>query len=152
MSDLDKLAVLCVVTALSLVQIPLDLRFHQLSRGATLFATATILVIGGIDALLSRLWSALVVATCLSLFVCGCYGLLHRVSPRSLGFGDALLVVPLTFAVAYQAANQVIIWQLLASLSGASHALLSRARSGTKHIPFGPHLLVSAWLVLVFSV
>jgi leader peptidase (prepilin peptidase)/N-methyltransferase len=152
MSDVSKAALLCVVTILSVIQIPLDVRFHELSRRATLLATLAVVAIGGIDALQGESWSSFIAATYLSLLLLCCYGLLHWISPKSLGFGDVLLVVPLTFAVAYVAVDRLIVWQLLASMSGAFHAVFVRARYGTKKIPFGPYLLGSAWIVLVVSV
>jgi prepilin signal peptidase PulO-like enzyme (type II secretory pathway) len=41
---------------------------------------------------------------------------------------------------------------LLASATGALHALVARRLRGTTSIPFGPHLLAAAWLVLLASV
>jgi prepilin signal peptidase PulO-like enzyme (type II secretory pathway) len=151
MSDVSKAALLCVITILSVIQIPLDVRFHELSRRATLLATLAVVAIGGIDALQGESWSSFVAATYLSLLLLCCYGLLHWLSPKSLGFGDVLLVVPLTFAVAYAAVDRVFVWQLLAASSGALHALITRLRTGSTTVPFGPHLLGAAWLVLVFS-
>jgi prepilin signal peptidase PulO-like enzyme (type II secretory pathway) len=60
--------------------------------------------------------------------------------------------VPLTFAVAYVAINRVITWQRLAASSGAMRALISRLRSSSTTVAFGPHLLLGAWMVLVTSV
>jgi leader peptidase (prepilin peptidase)/N-methyltransferase len=80
------------------------------------------------------------------------YALLHRLSPRSLGWGDVLLVAPLGIALGYVAADRVVVWQLLASTTGAIHALVLRRLRGASGIPFGPHLLVAAWLVLLVSV
>jgi prepilin signal peptidase PulO-like enzyme (type II secretory pathway) len=80
------------------------------------------------------------------------YALLHRLSPRSLGWGDVLLVAPLGIALGYVAADRVVVWQLLASTTGAIHALVLRRLRGASGIPFGPHLLFAAWLVLLVSV
>ena len=80
------------------------------------------------------------------------YALLHRLSPRSLGWGDVLLVAPLALALGYVAADHVVVWQLLASSTGAIHALVLRRMHGASGIPFGPHLLFSAWLMLLVSV
>jgi prepilin signal peptidase PulO-like enzyme (type II secretory pathway) len=80
------------------------------------------------------------------------FALLHRLSPRSLGWGDVLLVTPLSLAVAHVAIERVLWWQLMASTTGALHALVARRLRGTRSIPFGPHLLLAAWLVLLASV
>jgi leader peptidase (prepilin peptidase) / N-methyltransferase len=84
--------------------------------------------------------------------VVAAYALLHRLSPRSLGWGDVLLVAPLGLAIGYVAVDRVVVWQLLASTTGAIHALMLRRLRGVRTIPFGPHLLVAAWLVLLVSV
>jgi leader peptidase (prepilin peptidase)/N-methyltransferase len=84
--------------------------------------------------------------------VVAAYALLHRLSPRSLGWGDVLLVAPLGLALGYVAADRVVVWQLLASATGAIHALVLRQLRGVSTIPFGPHLLAAAWLVLLVSV
>jgi len=55
-------------------------------------------------------------------------------------------------SVALVSANSVVVWQLLASGSGAVHAIAGRLSAGNRTIPFGPHLLFGAWLVLVVSV
>jgi len=86
-----------------------------------------------------------------SLAVGGLYVGLNRVSRVSLGLGDVFLVVPLTLSVSYVAAEYVLIWQFLAAASAAVHGLVVRAARGVSMIPFGPHLLGAAWLVLVFS-
>ena len=93
-----------------------------------------------------------VVAVGTAAVVVATYALLHRLSPRSLGWGDVLLVAPLGLALGYVAADRVAVWQLLASTTGAIHALMLRRLRGVRTIPFGPHLLVAAWLVLLASV
>lgn len=134
-----------------IIQIPLDIRTHRLSRRAT---NRTALVIGliiAIDSQVSRTTvsaGASLVATGL---IVGVYGVLHRVSPRLLGLGDVLLVVPLSLAVAYVAVDKVLWWQLIAATTGAVHGTVARIRSGHSHVPFGPHLLVVAWFMLTLS-
>ncbi len=142
---------IAIVSLLSLWQIPLDLRQRMLSRRATVSATLAVLGVICTDVVSSgdieRLGGPLVWTASIG----GFYAVVHRVSPDSLGFGDVLLVVPLTMAVSYVAASHVLLWQLLAALSGAAHALVARRRSESRGVPFGPHLLIAAWLVLVFS-
>jgi prepilin signal peptidase PulO-like enzyme (type II secretory pathway) len=99
------------------------------------------------DAFLNAVLSVMVV-----LVMVGVYAMTHRVSPHSLGWGDVLLVVPLTLAIAYVSVERVLWWQLVAASTGAVHAGWVRVRHGGRHIPFGPHLLFGAWMVLVTSV
>jgi prepilin signal peptidase PulO-like enzyme (type II secretory pathway) len=98
------------------------------------------------DAFLNAVLSVMVV-----LATVGVYALMHQVSPGSLGWGDVLLVVPLTLAIAYVSVERVLWWQLVAASTGALHAVWVRVRHGGRHIPFGPHLLFGAWMVLVTS-
>jgi len=146
------IVLLAIVMALMMVQIPLDFRTHHLSRSATIGAALVISMSVAIDAWESRSLATAGVSVLATIAVMGVYGLLHRVSPRSLGWGDVLLVAPLTLAVAYVAVERVLWWQLVAATTGAVHAVWVRVRSDSTHVPFGPHLLVAAWLMLVTSV
>jgi len=142
-------ALLIVVTALMIVQVPLDLRTHRLSRRATTWATVAVAIVVAGDAWASVAFAPAATGVMAAGAVVGVYGLLHRVSLRSLGWGDVLLVAPLTLAVAYVAVEHVLWWQLVAATTGAVHAVWVRVRSGSSHVPFGPHLLIAAWLMLL---
>ena len=141
-----------IVTALMLVQAPLDLATRRLSRSVTLCAVAGTAVVLALTAVTDDDLAGAAVAAAVAIAVVAVYALLHRWSPSSLGWGDVLLVVPLALAVGYVALDRVAVWQLLASATGALHALVARRLRGTGSIPFGPHLLVAAWLVLFASV
>jgi len=156
MNRLTVIALVVVVTVLMMVQVPLDLRKHRLSRGATTWAAVAVAIVVAVDAWAGA-WASgalapAAVGVMSAVVVVGVYWLLHRVSPRSLGWGDVLLVAPLTLAVAYVAVERVLWWQLVAATTGAAHAVWVRVRSGSTHVPFGPHLLVASWLMLVASV
>jgi len=152
MSRFTIVALIAVITALMMVQVPLDLRTHRLSRRATSWASVAVAIIVAVDAWASGAFAPAVVSVMAAVGVVCMYGLLHRVSPRSLGLGDVLLVAPLTLAVAYVAVERVLWWQLVAATTGAVHAVWVCVRSSSAHVPFGPHLLIAAWLMLVASV
>jgi prepilin signal peptidase PulO-like enzyme (type II secretory pathway) len=141
-----------VVSGLCLVQIPLDIRKRLLLRSATLSALCIIAAVIVVDSLGRRSVEKAVTSLLVAFGVVSVYAALHKVSPRSLGFGDVLLVAPLALAVEYVAPGNALLWQLLAASSGALHALIARLRSGSTEVPFGPHLLGTAWIVLVVSV
>jgi len=143
-------ALIAIVTALMLVQAPLDLVTRRLYRSVTLVASAATLLVVVVAANVDI--SSALVALGAAVAVAAVYVVLHKVSPSSLGWGDVLLVVPLALAVGYVALDRVAVWQLLASVTGALHALVARRLRGTRSIPFGPHLLMAAWLVLLASV
>lgn len=146
-------ALIAIVTALMLVQAPLDLATRRLYRSVTLVASAaTVLVVvvaaNDDDDDVSSAFAAFGAAVA----VTAVYALLHRWSPSSLGWGDVLLVAPLALAVGHVALDRVAVWQLIASATGALHALVGRRVRRTSSIPFGPHLLMAAWVVLLASV
>ncbi|MBJ7505694.1 MAG: prepilin peptidase [Ilumatobacteraceae bacterium] len=145
-------ALTVVVAGLLMVQTPMDLRTRHLSRQATVIAVALVSAVIAVDVIGDGVVRAAVVAVGVAAVVVAVYALLHRLSPRSLGWGDVLLVAPLGLALGYVAADRVAVWQLLASSTGAVHALVLRRMRGASGIPFGPHLLVAAWLVLLASV
>ena len=150
--SLDQAATLAVVSVLACIQIPMDMRRGLLSRRATLLAIVAMVVVISAAAIINRELTQAVLYGVVTALVASVYGLLHRLSPRSLGWGDVLLVIPLTLAVAYVALERMLWWQLVAATTGAVHAVWVRVRSGSSHVPFGPHLLVAAWLTLVLSI
>jgi len=152
MNRLTVVALVAVVTVLMMVQVPLDLRTHRLSRRATTWAAVAVAIVVAVDASASGAFAPAAIGAMTAVAAVGVYWSLHLVSPRSLGWGDVLLVAPLTLAVAYVAVERVLWWQLVAATTGAVHAVWVRVRSSSTHVPFGPHLLVAAWLMLVASV
>jgi leader peptidase (prepilin peptidase)/N-methyltransferase len=147
-----SIVLVAIVTALMLVQAPLDLAMRRLSRSVTLCAVAATAVVVALTAVTDDDLAGAAVAAAVAIAVATVYALLHWWSPSSLGWGDVLLVVPLALAVGSAALDRVAVWQLLASATGALHALVARRLRGTTSIPFGPHLLAAAWLVLLASV
>lgn len=145
-------ALTVVVAGLLIVQTPMDVRTRHLSRRATMVAVALVSLVIAVDVIGNGAVQSGGVAFGIAAVVVAVYALLHRLSPRSLGWGDVLLVAPLGIALGYVAADRVVVWQLLASTTGAIHALVLRRLRGASGIPFGPHLLVAAWLVLLVSV
>jgi len=140
-----------LIAVLTVIQAPLDVVTRRLSRYATLMSLGVVFIVWVIEVVKSSRSSALA-ALVIATVVVTMFVVLHRFSPQSLGWGDVLLVAPLALSVALVSANSVVVWQLLASGSGAVHAIAGRLSAGNRTIPFGPHLLFGAWLVLVVSV
>jgi len=151
--DSARLYLIVFVSVLGLIQIPLDIRFHLLSRRATIGFLVAILVVVLRDTLsqnesIERLASSVLVSGVVALV----YFVAHRASPKILGFGDVLLVAPLGLAVTYSDLNAVLYWQFAAASTAAFHGVFAWARGGRQTIAFGPHLILSAWLIMVLSV
>jgi len=151
--DSARVLLIVFVTALGLIQIPLDIRFRLLSRRATLGILLAVLVVVLRDTVLQgesikRLSSPILATSAVGLV----YLVAHRASPKTVGFGDVLLVTPLGLAIAYSDLDTVLYWQLAAASTAAIHGIAAWATSGRQTIAFGPHLIVTAWLIMVLSV
>ena len=144
-------AALVVTATLTIVQTPIDLVLHRLTRPATLTALVVMLAVLGARVATSNLSSAAPIVIA-AVSVTAAFAILHVVSPRSLGWGDVLIVAPLSLAVAAVSTSRVIPWLFLACCTAGAHGLLVRARRGEQFVPFGPHLLVAAWLAQVVAV
>lgn len=146
-----SMTLLAVVSCLTLVQAPLDLLTRQLSRPVTLVALVGIVVVLLLDGTISRRFDDVLIAGGTATGVTCVYALVHRAMPSALGWGDVLLVAPLTLAVGAASLEHVVMWQLVASASAAVHGVTSRLVGAGSTIPFGPHLLLWAWLVVVLT-
>ncbi|MEY4401370.1 MAG: hypothetical protein RL072_1235 [Actinomycetota bacterium] len=143
----------CVaITSLLLLQTPLDVTTRRLSRPVTLVALGAVVSIISVDFVLYGRASTDILIALLSLAIFGVYWLTHRMSPTSLGWGDVLIVLPLSLALSAVEKNALLTWQLLSAVFGVTHAGVNRYWRGSSTIPFGPHLLGAAWLVMVSSV
>ena len=143
---------LIVVSSLLLVQAPLDMCSRQLSRPVSSMALVAVVAIVMTTAIQRGEATLLLQPAAITILVVFAYAVVHRVSPASLGRGDVVPVAPLACALAVASPDRVIIWQLVSSLSGAVHCVLGRLADRGSNIAFGPHLLLTAWLVLVASV
>ena len=143
---------LVVLTLLFLVQGPFDFLTMRLSRPVTACAFVVVAAIVTIDARIANSWTNAATAWLVAIAVVALFGVLHWYTPKSLGFGDVLLVAPLALAVGYVLPQNIALWLLLASASAALHGGARRMRRSTTMIPFGPHLLGAGWLILVMNV
>jgi prepilin signal peptidase PulO-like enzyme (type II secretory pathway) len=123
-----------------------------LSRPLTSGGFIATVVIVLVDAVVMVTLRRALVAALLCALVMVAFGVLHRVSSKSLGFGDVLLVGPLSLAIGCVSPSNIPLWLLAASVFGALHGVMSRVIRKSTTIPFGPHLLGAAWLTLVLSV
>ena len=145
-------SLLVVVSLLLLAQGPLDLQTRRLSRPVTAGGFVAAVGIVAVDAFSSAALSSALLTVLMCLAVVAGFGVLHRLSATSLGLGDVLLVAPLSLAVSHVSPQNTLVWLLVASVSGAIHGALSLMTKRSHMIPFGPHLLGAAWIVLVLSV
>ena len=140
------------VMALALFQSPIDAISRRLSRPVTLTCLGAVAIVVTGDSLTGASRDAMWISLLVALLVGITYSLLTFLSPQSLGLGDALLVLPLALALAAVNPSRVAAWQILASCSALVHVVVVRAKHRASAIPFGPHLLGAAWVVLMASV
>ena len=152
MERTTPLLMLAVVVWLCFVHIPSDVKHRSLKRSHTLGALVGLSVIALIDIAAGDSTNQVTVVLPVVLTVGSVYWLLHRRSPDSLGFGDVLLVLPLSLSLAWLDVMLVLIWQLAASCIGAIHAVIQRLRLVSQSIPFAPHLLLTALFLMTLNI
>ncbi len=84
----------------------------------------------------------------------GLYRLLHLINPRGMGYGDVRLAGVLGMYLGWLGWGQLVVGGFLGFAVGALGGLLLVAlrRGGLKtNIPFGPYMLVGAWLAVVWG-
>ena len=146
-----SMVLLAAVSSLTVLQAPLDLLTRRLSRPVTLVALVGIVAVLLLDGTISRRFDDALLAGAAATGVTCVYVLVHRAMPSALGWGDVLLVAPLTLAVGAASLEYVVMWQLAASAGAAVHGVMSRLVGAGSTIAFGPHLLLWAWLVVVLT-
>lgn len=146
-----SIALLLILALQALLQIPLDVRQRVLSRQVTLVSFLTSLIAVSLSAVINRDWTQIARPLVASSTIVAIYYVIHTVSPKSLGFGDVLLVAPITLAVAYLDMRQVFHWQLIATTFGTLHGTVLRFRNLSPILPFGPHLLVAAIITMTIE-
>jgi prepilin signal peptidase PulO-like enzyme (type II secretory pathway) len=143
---------LVVVTCLLVVQVPIDFLAQRLARMPTLVALLALFVSRLIEVVTSHGLRDVAAQLSTTMLLLVALGVMHWMSPQSLGWGDVLLAAPLAFAVSSTRLSAVAMWMFLASAMAAVHGLVAQWKSGKRYVPFGPYLLGAAWIVLVVSV
>ena len=146
-----SMVLLAAVSSLTVLQAPLDMFTRRLSRPVTLVALVGIVAVLLLDGTISRRFDDALLAGVATTGLTCVYVLVHRAMPSALGWGDVLLVAPLTLAVGAASLEYVAMWQLAASAGAAVHGVMSRLVGAGSTIAFGPHLLLWAWLVVVLT-
>ncbi len=145
-------ALMLIFTAwLTIVQTPIDAVTHRLRRHDTIIVFTCVVTVTVVHEAVVNSVRSLPIVLC-GVGVVVAFAVLHLASPRSLGWGDVLLVAPLTLAVATVSPSRVVPWLLAASCMAAAHGLVMRVRRGERFVAFGPHLLAAAWLIQVVGV
>lgn len=148
-SPLALLPALLYWAAISVLLILIDLDDHRLPNAIVLPAypvTAALLVFASVlTGAYARLGSAAI--GCLVLFAC--YGVLAAASPGGMGLGDVKLAGALGMLLGWFGWAPLIVGGFSAFLLGGVVSLalmLARRATRTSRIPFGPFMIVGAWI------
>lgn len=145
-------ATIVVAWVLLVVQGVLDATTHRLSRPVTWMALIGTMGLVTVRATNERNWTGVLGVVFVAAIVVVLFWIMHWRSAESLGFGDVLLVAPLSLLLGSINPRLVMFWLALSSMTGALHGVIARRLRKERRIPFGPHLLFGAWLLLMISV
>ena len=132
----------------------IDLREKRLPNRLTLPSYPIVAVLIALAALIEGTWPAAGRAALGALVLLAVYATLHAVHPAGLGMGDVKLAAPLGALLAWQSWS-ALLWGtftafLLTAIVGL--ALIAQHRASRKSaLPFGPFMLLGAWVVLLLG-
>ena len=144
------LFLMAVSVALSLI----DLDTHRLPNAIVYPAAVVLLVLLSVVSAVSGDWGALLRGLLGAVVLGGAYLVLALAVPGGMGLGDVKLAVVLGLVLAYLGWGPLAVGAFGGFLVGGTVAialvLAGRARMGSG-VPFGPSMLVGAWVGIVFG-
>ena len=144
------LFLMAVSVALSLI----DLDTHRLPNAIVYPAAVVLLVLLSVVSAVSGDWGALLRGLLGAVVLGGAYLVLALAVPGGMGLGDVKLAVILGLVLAYLGWGPLAVGAFGGFLVGGTVAialvLAGRARMGSG-VPFGPSMLVGAWVGIVFG-
>lgn len=144
------LFLMAVSVALSLI----DLDTHRLPNAIVYPAAVVLLVLLSVVSAASGDWGALLRGLLGAVVLGGAYLVLALAVPGGMGLGDVKLAVVLGLVLAYLGWGPLAVGAFGGFLVGGTVAialvLAGRARMGSG-VPFGPSMLVGAWVGIVFG-
>ena len=148
------LAAFLYLAAVSVALALIDVDHHRLPNSIVLPSYLVGVVLLGASGVLSMNYSALLTSVIGAAAMFGFYFLLVLVYPRGMGMGDVKLAGVLGLFLGFLGWHQLVVGLFAAFLVGGVFALvlmmLSRASRKTA-IPFGPWMLLGAWVGIVFG-
>ncbi len=139
---------------LSIVLALVDLRTHRLPNRLTLPAYPIIAALLAAAALASGQYGSLLRALLGAAAVLGAFAALHLLRPRGMGMGDVKLAGTMGAALGWISWSAVLVGTFLGFALGAvvGVALIAGGRANrSTPLPFGPFMLVGAWLAILGS-
>ncbi|MBT2501976.1 A24 family peptidase [Curtobacterium sp. ISL-83] len=147
--EIAFLVALLYVMAVSVALALIDIDTHRLPNRIVLPLYPLLLVLLGVSSVFTGDWGALVRGLIGMVILGGTYLVLAVAVPRGMGLGDVKLAGALGLFLAYLGWGPLTVGAFAAFLLGGSFGivllLIRRARRGSG-IPFGPWMLLGAWV------
>ncbi|MCM3505558.1 MULTISPECIES: A24 family peptidase [unclassified Curtobacterium] len=148
------LAALLFLMAVSVALSLIDLDTHRLPNAVVYPAAVVLLVLLGAVSAVSGDWGALLRGLLGAVVLGGAYLVLALAVPGGMGLGDVKLAVVLGLVLAYLGWGPLAVGAFGGFLVGGTVAIalvaVGRARMGSG-VPFGPSMLVGAWIGIVLG-
>jgi len=148
------LAALLFLMAVSVALSLIDLDTHRLPNTVVYPAAVVLLVLLGAVSAVSGDWGALLRGLLGAVVLGGAYLVLALAVPGGMGLGDVKLAVVLGLVLAYLGWGPLAVGAFGGFLVGGTVAIalvaVGRARMGSG-VPFGPSMLVGAWIGIVLG-
>ncbi|MGI8722594.1 MAG: prepilin peptidase [Geodermatophilaceae bacterium] len=148
------LAAFLFLGVLGLILAAIDLEHRRLPDRLTLTGTLGCAVVLLVDAMQTGSWASLLRGLLCAAVAVTAFFVMALISPSGMGFGDVKLAALLSLNTGWLGWELAVLAGLAGFAAGALASLLlvltGRARMRTA-IPFGPAMLIGAWLVVVAS-
>lgn len=153
--DLRTVVVVTVHLALFVIAcrlVVIDIRTHRLPNRIVLPTLAALVVVGGVDAMVSGDSTAMIRATWGMLILGGFYAALRLLSREGMGGGDVKLAAVIGLILGWHSWQALAVGAASAFVLGALFAvslMMLRRADGSTRIAFGPWMILGALLGIV---
>lgn len=153
--DLRTVAVMTVHLALFVIAcrlVVIDIRTHRLPNRIVLPTLAALVVLGGVDAMITGDSTAMIRAAWGMLILGGFYAALRLLSCEGMGGGDVKLAAVIGLILGWHSWQALAVGAASAFVLGALFAvslMMLRRADGSTRIAFGPWMILGALLGIV---
>lgn len=153
--DLRTVVVVTVHLALFVIAcrlVVIDIRTHRLPNRIVLPTLAALVVVGGVDAMITGDSTAMIRAAWGMLILGGFYAALRLLSREGMGGGDVKLAAVIGLILGWHSWQALAVGAASAFVLGALFAvslMMLRRADGSTRIAFGPWMLLGALLGIV---
>jgi len=148
-AGIAHLVALLYLVAVSVALVLIDIEHHRLLDRIVLPSIVVALVLLGVSAGLSGDWDAWLRAFLGAAVLFTAYFMMLAVYPRGMGFGDVKLAAVLGAYLGWAGWGALVVGGFAAFLLGGVYSiglLVARKARRSSGIPFGPWMIVGAWL------